>query len=273
MKKLLLTLSISAFIAGCSNESTPHDSAHPSAITYYGSTENSINGAAAEGLIGGNLTTLLNAQYDGLTYYAALISRSRGERSPIQHLSHAVTSCVLEGQATLVIQGQKPSTYTAGHCYYRPAGTDGYVVNKGKSQLKLLFVPQEQPPAVPPPYKGTTDTLVNGVYPKEKIGGTFKTVLEQDDNGITHFAGSVVRKHGERSAVHYMTYTVTSCVVKGQATMVLDGSDPITYKAGSCYNMPAGSKGYIVNHGKYTLHLIDINAYPQGKDSMVMLEG
>ena len=124
----------------------------------------------------------------------------------------------------------------------------------------------------PAVYTGTTDAYVNGEIPPEKVGGSFKTLLSQTIVGVTHFAGEVTRKPGERSMVHYMTYTVTSCVQKGQATLVMDGSDPVTYKAGQCYTMPAGIKGYVANRGKTTLKLLDVNTMPAGEDSMVMLE-
>ena len=124
----------------------------------------------------------------------------------------------------------------------------------------------------PAAYAGTTDIHVNGEIPPEKVGGTFKTLLSQTTDGVTHFAGEVTRKPGERSMVHYMTYTVTSCVQKGQATLIMDGSEPVTYKAGQCYTMPAGIKGYVANHGKTTLKLLDVNTMPEGADSMVMLE-
>lgn len=127
-------------------------------------------------------------------------------------------------------------------------------------------------PMAPATYSGSMDNYVNGIEPTEQIGGTFKTLLSETTNGITRYAGEVTRAPGQRSVVHYMTYTVTSCVIKGQATLVLEGTDPQTFKAGECYTMPAGVKGYIANRGKTTLKLLDVNTMPAGASSMVMLE-
>lgn len=122
-------------------------------------------------------------------------------------------------------------------------------------------------------YHGTTDISVNGEMPKGKVGATFNTIMEETDNkGMTRTVVEIVRKPGYRSAVHYMTYATTSCVLKGQATLVMDGSKPQTYKTGQCFIMPEDIKGYIVNNGKTMLKLLDYNTAPEGQDTMVMLE-
>ena len=135
----------------------------------------------------------------------------------------------------------------------------------------------QAPTAAPTPkaaaYNGTSDIEVNGVVPKGKVGATFKTVFEQTDaSGMTHIVSQVTRKPGYRSAVHYMTYGTTTCVNQGQATMELDDGTLETYKAGECYIMPAGVKGYIANNGKTVQKLTDFSLVPSGEHTMVMLE-
>ena len=155
---------------------------------------------------------------------------------------------------------------------YRVTGlATGIMVSACSTATVPPVTPLGQNP--PPAYHGTTDLYVNGQLPAERTGGTFNTVfLNTDRNKTTRLVVEVTRKPGYRSPVHYMTYTVTTCVLKGQATMVLDGQEPITTKAGQCFVMPAGIKGYVANDCKSVLKMLDYNTIPEGQDTMVMLE-
>lgn len=122
-------------------------------------------------------------------------------------------------------------------------------------------------------YSGSDDLKVNGETPYGKVGGKSKTLLKQtDSNGITRVALEITRDPGYRSPVHYMNYAVTSCVVKGEATMELDGKEPQYFSAGQCFIMPVGIKGFIANDGKSVLKLIDYNTFPEGEKTATMLE-
>ncbi len=122
-------------------------------------------------------------------------------------------------------------------------------------------------------YNGSDDLKVNGETPYGKVGGKFKTLLKQTDkNGITRTVTEITREPGYRSSVHYMNYAVTTCVTKGEATMELDGKDPQYFTAGQCFIMPVGIKGYVANDGKGILKLLDYNTFPEGEDTMTMLE-
>lgn len=96
--------------------------------------------------------------------------------------------------------------------------------------------------------------------------------MNQEVNGKLYFVGKVIRKAGYRTQVHYHKHTVTSCVLKGETTIMLEGYPNRTFKAGQCYVMPANIKGANVNTGKTTLQLLDIISVPSGDPFMNTLE-
>lgn len=122
-------------------------------------------------------------------------------------------------------------------------------------------------------YSVSDDLKVNGETPDGKVGGKYKEIIKQtDEHGITRIVYLVSRKPGYRSLVHYLNYPLTSCVIKGEATLELDGKDPQYFAVGQCFIMPSGIKGFVANDGKEELKVLEYNTLPEGIPPMVALE-
>ncbi len=110
-------------------------------------------------------------------------------------------------------------------------------------------------------------TTINGEVPPLRTTLAFKsqTVSVGDNgNGYETIVIRTTRKAGTRSPIHTHDYGGTTCVLKGQMTLYLDGSKPATKKAGFCYFMPPGHLMSGVNTGKVTAVLLDIFTVPIG---------
>ncbi len=110
-------------------------------------------------------------------------------------------------------------------------------------------------------------TTINGEVPPLRTTLAFKsqTVSVGDNgNGYQTIVIRTTRKAGTRSPIHTHNYGGTTCVLKGQMTLYLDGSKPATKKAGSCYFMPPGPLMAGLNTGKVTAVMIDMFTVPIG---------
>ncbi len=110
-------------------------------------------------------------------------------------------------------------------------------------------------------------TTINGEVPPLRTTIAFKsqTVSVGDNgNGYQTIVIRTTRKAGTRSPIHTHDYGGTTCVLKGQMTLYLDGSKPATKKAGSCYFMPPGPLMAGLNTGKVTAVMIDMFTVPIG---------
>lgn len=75
-------------------------------------------------------------------------TRAPGTRTPVHEHEHGGTTCVLEGEMTLFLQGSAPSRAVAGTCYYMPAGHHMVGANTGNVDAVMLdtfLVPIGQP--------------------------------------------------------------------------------------------------------------------------------
>ncbi len=112
-------------------------------------------------------------------------------------------------------------------------------------------------------------TTINGEVPPLRTTLAFKsqTVSVGDNgNGYQTIVIRTTRKAGTRSPIHTHDYGGTTCVLKGQMTLYLDGSKPATKKAGSCYFMPPGPLMAGLNTGKVTAVMLDMFTVPIGDD-------
>ncbi len=110
-------------------------------------------------------------------------------------------------------------------------------------------------------------TTINGEVPPLRTTLAFKspTVSVGDNgNGYQTIVIRTTRKAGTRSPIHTHDYGGTTCVLKGQMTLYLDGSKPATKKAGSCYFMPPGTLMAGLNTGKVTAVMLDMFTVPIG---------
>ncbi len=110
-------------------------------------------------------------------------------------------------------------------------------------------------------------TTINGVVPPMKTTFAFKAQhlsVGNNRNGYQTIVIRTTRKAGTRSPIHTHDFGGTTCVLKGQMTLYMDGHKPNTKKAGSCYFMPPGHLMAGVNTGKVTAVMLDIFTVPIG---------
>lgn len=69
-------------------------------------------------------------------------TRAAGTRAPMHVHEHGGTTCVLQGEMTLFLEGAAPRRVTAGGCYWMPAGPVMTGVNTGTTEAVLhdIFV-------------------------------------------------------------------------------------------------------------------------------------
>jgi quercetin dioxygenase-like cupin family protein len=67
-----------------------------------------------------------------------LSERDPKTRTPIHAHNDSGVTCLLEGEMTLFIEGEKPIRKMAGECYYMPSGTRMIGYNSGNTVAKFL---------------------------------------------------------------------------------------------------------------------------------------
>jgi len=110
-------------------------------------------------------------------------------------------------------------------------------------------------------------TTINGVVPPMKTTFAYKAVrlsVGNNGNGMQTIVIRTTRLAGTRSPIHTHDFGGTTCILKGQMTLYMDGHKPNTKKAGFCYFMPPGHLMSGVNTGKITTVLLDIFTVPIG---------
>ena len=78
----------------------------------------------------------------------ARTTRAPGTRTPLHLHEHGGTTCVLEGEMTLYLEGAAPQRAVAGQCYFMPAGKAMAGVNTGTVNAVMLdtfTVPEGMP--------------------------------------------------------------------------------------------------------------------------------
>lgn len=70
----------------------------------------------------------------------ARTTRAPGTRTPLHLHEHGGTTCVLEGEMTLYLEGAEPARASAGQCYFMPAGKAMAGVNTGTVNAVMLDV-------------------------------------------------------------------------------------------------------------------------------------
>lgn len=119
-------------------------------------------------------------------------------------------------------------------------------------------------PASPPPADVTT---INGEIPPgtaTKIDESI-TLLDVTDEGLQHLVYQDRRAPGTRSPIHEHPYGGTTCVLEGQMTLYLDGSEPQVANAGECYWMPPGRPMTGVSTGDVFALMLDNFQVPPGE--------
>ncbi|MCX7116339.1 MAG: hypothetical protein NTW94_00195 [Legionellales bacterium] len=140
------------------------------------------------------------------------------------------------------------------------------------AQDNLKVYSSKQEIISPKNFTQSIDNKINGEVPPGKIGGVNEIILSQMVDGMHRYVSRVTRGPGLRVYVHYHHFPVTTCILKGQTTLYLEGYQPKITKAGHCFTMPANIKGVNYNSGKETAIFMDFMVLPVGVDTIVPLE-
>ncbi len=122
------------------------------------------------------------------------------------------------------------------------------------------------PSAAPSPPAADV-TTVNGEVPPGAPTAVDESLTKLDvvDDGIQHLVYQDTRSPGTRSPIHEHPYGGTTCVISGQMTLFLEGSDPQVANEGDCYWMPPGLPMTGANTGVDYAVMIDTFAVPPGE--------
>lgn len=75
---------------------------------------------------------------EGNQVIVARTTRAPGTRTPLHLHEYGGTTCVLEGEMTLYLEGATPQKAVAGQCYYMPAGKAMAGINTGNVNAVML---------------------------------------------------------------------------------------------------------------------------------------
>lgn len=127
----------------------------------------------------------------------------------------------------------------------------------------------------PAPSPPTADvTTINGAVPPGTPTAVDEsvTLLDVIDSGIQHLVYRDTRSPGTRSPIHEHPYGGTTCVISGEMTLYLEGSDPQLASEGECYWMPPGRPMTGVNTGVDFAVMIDTFAVVPGQPVWYVIE-
>jgi quercetin dioxygenase-like cupin family protein len=118
-------------------------------------------------------------------------------------------------------------------------------------------------------------TTVNGTTPP----GTATSLSEMtvmldtvEDDGRRLLVQQGIRKPGTRAPIHVHDYGGHTCVLSGTMTDFVEGKEPATISAGSCYYMPPGVAMTAANLGKEDVRLIDTFVLPPDAPAIIVVE-
>ena len=98
------------------------------------------------------------------------------------------------------------------------------------------------------------------------------TLLDVIDSDVQHLVYRDTRSPGTRSPIHVHPYGGTTCVISGEMTLYLEGSDPQVAHEGECYWMPPGLAMTGVNSGVDYAIMLDNFAVVPGQPVWYVVE-
>ena len=118
-------------------------------------------------------------------------------------------------------------------------------------------------------------TTVNGATPPgvmEKLADltVMLDTVQSDGNRLLVQQG--VRKPGTRAPIHFHDFGGHTCVLSGTITEFVEGREPMTFPAGTCYYMPPDIAMTAANLGTEDVRLIDTFVAPPGAPAIIVLE-
>ena len=129
-------------------------------------------------------------------------------------------------------------------------------------------------PAVAAADLGST-TTINGHVPPgvmAKLVDLTTMIDTVQDDGSRLLVRQGIRKPGTRAPIHYHDHGAHTCVLSGTITDFVEGAEPMTFEAGSCYYMPPDTPMTAANLGAEDVRLIDTFVLPPSQPSIIVLE-
>ena len=118
-------------------------------------------------------------------------------------------------------------------------------------------------------------TTVNGTTPPGTAAPLAEMTVMLDTvqaDGQRLLIQQGIRKPGTRAPIHYHGFGGHTCVLSGTITDFVDGREPMTIPAGSCYYMPPDVAMTAANLGKDDVRLIDTFVLPPDAPTVIVLE-
>ena len=145
---------------------------------------------------------------------------------------------------------------------------------RGAILLPATLVAALASPATAAAEPGSTTTL-NGSRPPAVMAplagiATMLDTVQADGNRLLVLQG--VRRPGTRAPIHYHDFGGHTCVLSGTITDFVEGKDPMTYSAGTCYYMPPDVAMTAANLGSEDVRLIDTFVSPPDAPAIIVLE-
>jgi quercetin dioxygenase-like cupin family protein len=127
--------------------------------------------------------------------------------------------------------------------------------------------------AAPSPPEANVTTINGEVPPGDPTAvDESVTLLDVVDGELQHLVYRDTRRPGTRSPIHEHPYGGTTCVISGEMTLFLEGSEPQVAQEGECYWMPPGLPMTGVNTGVDYAVMIDNFAVVPGQPVWYVLE-
>jgi len=118
-------------------------------------------------------------------------------------------------------------------------------------------------------------TAINGTVPDGELlplQDTVKMLETETSDGMRLIVMKGTRKAGTRVGIHIHKYGGHTCVLSGNMTDFVEGSEPSHYPTGTCYYMPADTPMAAANLGEEDAVLVDTFILPYGEDEITILE-
>lgn len=118
-------------------------------------------------------------------------------------------------------------------------------------------------------------TTINGATPPGTMAPMSEVSVMIDtiqDDGDRLVVWQGVRRAGTRAAIHVHEYGGHTCVLSGTITDFMEGHEPMTFPAGTCYYMPPNTPMTAANLGAEDARLIDTFILPPGAPTITILE-
>ncbi len=121
-------------------------------------------------------------------------------------------------------------------------------------------------------------TLVSTINGKQlphnaTVAISSETIIDTiDESGNQIFVFKDTRAPHTRSPIHIHPYGGFTCMLEGEMTLYMEGSEPNTVTKGGCYYMPGNTLMSGVNSGDVNAVMLDAFVIPAGKEVWNVME-